>query len=57
MKGDEDQIKCPVCGYFCLGHGGIGCIDKPFMVKMLEKQEDLPVEIGKLINKHFWKLV
>ena len=21
--------RCPVCGYYCLGKGGIGCIDKP----------------------------
>lgn len=20
---------CPVCGYYCNGNGGIGCIDKP----------------------------
>lgn len=24
---NEDQ--CPICGYYCLGHGGKGCIDKP----------------------------
>jgi hypothetical protein len=24
----EDMI-CPVCGYYCLGTGGVGCIDKP----------------------------
>ena len=21
------EIHCPVCGYYCLGKGGIGCID------------------------------
>ena len=21
--------QCPVCGYYCLGRGGHGCIDKP----------------------------
>jgi len=21
--------QCPVCGYYCLGNGGHGCIDKP----------------------------
>lgn len=26
-KYDEDEI-CPVCGYYCLGKGGVGCIDK-----------------------------
>lgn len=25
------DIQCPVCGYYCLGNGGIGCIDKPGM--------------------------
>lgn len=24
-----DDIQCPVCGYHCLGDGGVGCIDKP----------------------------
>jgi len=23
--------QCPVCGYYCLGRGGHGCIDKPNM--------------------------
>lgn len=27
--------QCPVCGYYCLGRGGIGCIDKPAMCGML----------------------
>lgn len=26
---DPANIHCPVCGYYCLGKGGIGCIDKP----------------------------
>jgi hypothetical protein len=25
----SDEIFCPVCGYYCLGRGGKGCIDKP----------------------------
>ena len=28
-----EDIQCPVCGYYCLGKGGIGCIDKPFYVE------------------------
>ena len=24
-----DDALCPVCGYYCLGKGGHGCIDKP----------------------------
>ena len=30
-----DDIQCPVCGYYCLGNGGLGCIDKPGFVKKL----------------------
>jgi hypothetical protein len=26
------DIICPVCGYYCLGKGGYGCIDKPLFV-------------------------
>lgn len=26
---DASDISCPVCGYYCLGKGGHGCIDKP----------------------------
>ena len=24
-----EDIQCPVCGHYCLGKGGVGCIDKP----------------------------
>jgi len=24
-----EDAQCPVCGYYCLGKGGWGCIDKP----------------------------
>lgn len=27
----NDHISCPVCGYYCLGKGGNGCIDKTSM--------------------------
>jgi hypothetical protein len=26
---DACEAHCPVCGYYCLGNGGHGCIDKP----------------------------
>ena len=35
-----EDIICPVCGYYCLGKGGIGCIDKPFYLTTQEIQED-----------------
>lgn len=30
-SGEDDPAEeiCPVCGYYCLGKGGAGCIDKP----------------------------
>lgn len=28
------DIQCPVCGYYCNGKGGIGCIDKPELVRL-----------------------
>lgn len=30
---EGNDISCPVCGYYCAGKGGIGCIDKPAMLK------------------------
>ena len=30
-KKKNDNLQCPVCGYYCLGKGGYGCIDKPFI--------------------------
>lgn len=35
---DANEITCPVCGYYCLGNGGIYCIDKPFLVKAQKEQ-------------------
>lgn len=26
------EIHCPVCGFYCLGRGGLGCIDKPALM-------------------------
>ena len=33
-KQNKNQLspeneQCPTCGYYCLGKGGAGCIDKP----------------------------
>lgn len=28
----QEKEQCPVCGYYCLGKGGYGCIDKPSVV-------------------------
>jgi len=34
--GDPTEIQCPVCGYYCLGKGGFGCIDKPTLCGLTE---------------------
>lgn len=28
-ENPNSEEICPVCGYYCLGKGGMGCIDKP----------------------------
>ena len=33
--------QCPVCGYYCLGKGGHGCIDKPSIMKIIESNMGL----------------
>ena len=36
MSNIED-IQCPVCGYYCLGNGGFGCIDKKGLYERKER--------------------
>ena len=46
-----ENEQCPVCGYYCLGKGGIGCIDKPSLcgIDMNEaKVEELEATITRL---------
>lgn len=33
---EAKNTQCPVCGYYCLGKGGKGCIDKPGLVFIME---------------------
>lgn len=32
------EAYCPVCGYLCIGKGGVFCIDKPTLVKIEEEE-------------------
>lgn len=32
IRHKNNEIFCPVCGYYCLGKGKYGCIDKPNLV-------------------------
>ena len=41
---ESTDIQCPTCGYYCLGHGGMGCIDKPFMCGVVDIQGVLIVD-------------
>lgn len=38
-RGEGFDDQCPVCGYFCVGRGGIGCIDKPADVERKYKEQ------------------
>lgn len=29
LHTEYEQTHCPVCGFYCNGKGGVGCIDKP----------------------------
>ena len=49
MSKPED-IQCPVCGYYCLGKGGHGCIDKPSVIaalKPIEMNNDIVDKVAK----------
>jgi hypothetical protein len=37
---NPEDIQCPVCGYYCLGKGGFGCIDKPTLCRLKEERND-----------------
>lgn len=45
LKPTTDE-QCPVCGYYCLGKGGIGCIDKPTLVAEWAKIKTTPCGRG-----------
>ena len=36
---EAEAIQCPVCGYYCAGRGGVGCVDKPFIYEQATKRE------------------
>jgi len=48
--GIETSAQCPVCGYYCLGNGGEGCIDKPSMLAKLQEQLDLNTPRAALVE-------
>ena len=55
MPSKPEDIQCPACGYYCLGKGGWGCIDKPFFLRqatdhgatLSETYEMLQAEVDK----------
>lgn len=38
FSDNPEDIICPVCGYYCSGNGGYGCIDKPGFID--DRQEE-----------------
>ena len=54
----NQEIICPSCGYYCLGNGGLGCIDKPTLTSETNKdltgiEEDLEDLKGKISELEF----
>ncbi len=50
-QGRAEDILCPVCGYYCLGNGGFGCIDKISLVKEQEISKEIDKKLSKEIDK------
>jgi len=51
----DDEI-CPVCGYYCNGKGGFGCIDKPVLTGLRKTPRPEPARkpmTEEEINKEF----
>lgn len=46
----RNREQCPVCGYYCSGKGGYGCIDKPALAAF----EDAVIEESAPITKEQW---
>ena len=40
-----DNELCPVCGYLCLGKGGLGCIDKPKLARYTHTDAVIPFDV------------
>lgn len=58
---DMSEIYCPVCGFYCLGNGGHGCIDKPRLVGISPKEantnyDDLLASYNALRSALIWWL-
>ena len=45
---DATEEICPVCGYYCLGNGGLGCIDKPYLIEIEKKNEKRMKDLRKV---------
>ena len=38
-KIDFEKLFCPVCGFYCYGNGGLGCIDKKGLYEMTDNDK------------------
>jgi hypothetical protein len=55
-RNPEDVI-CPVCGYYCLGKGGMGCIDKPVYVEMAKYRKGYIIQGKDVTQDHIIKKI
>ena len=53
-KENPENIQCPTCGYYCLGKGGFGCIDKPSLQDK-EKAKFVEQTVVRGQDKHRWE--
>lgn len=52
-ENNPENIICPVCGYYCLGKGGHGCIDKPNYIKLKRRiKMEILKETIKMIDNY-----
>lgn len=35
---EAEAMQCPVCGFLCVGKGGVGCIDKLGLVNAIKER-------------------
>ena len=51
LPDEINEIQCPVCGYYCLGKGGHGCIDKPGFLRLATGHGATLAECGEMLKE------
>jgi len=56
-RGEDFEELCPVCGYYCLSNGKVGCIDKKNSYIRQELYNSALTEIQQLIRDELKNVV